>query len=200
MSYNIKISSVGEKFNLRELDNCIIDKAVKGDDEAFHKIVDHYTPELFRLAYSIVKNADDTEDILQETFLGAFRQITRFRRLSSLKTWLIRIMFNQIARLNRSQKTVKMISIEEINEDGEKIAELNKESPEREFEVKTDVRKMLSTLGNEYREIIILRELHRLSYGEIAQVLNIPIGTVESRLFRARQELKLRFKNYFDKT
>ncbi len=180
-----------KSINLRISDLELVRKAGQGEDTAFHELVDRYANDLFRLAYSLTGNADDAEDILQETFLGAFEHLRSFKGRSSVKTWLIRILVKQVAKYHRYWRIRKTKSIDEISESAKAVL------PARNHEFRMDINTMISTLSPHHREVIILRELQGFSYKEIAEALGIAPGTVESRLFRARQDLKERFKGYF---
>jgi RNA polymerase sigma-70 factor (ECF subfamily) len=184
------VISSREPNNLPISDLELVRKAGLGDDTAFHELVDRYANDLFRLAYALVGNADDAEDILQETFLGAFEHLRSFKGRSSVKTWLIRILVKQVAKYHRYWRLRETKSLDEISESVKTVL------PARDQELRMDIKTMISTLSPEHREIIVLRELQGYSYKEIAEILGIPPGTVESRLFRARQDLKDRFKDY----
>jgi RNA polymerase sigma-70 factor (ECF subfamily) len=156
------------------------------DDEAtFHDLVDRYTNEMYRLAVSLVGNAADAEDVVQETFSGAFQALPNFDGRSSVRTWLSRILVNQAAKWRRRRKVRRTV-----------VLDAAAPGPSPESGLRIDVLGALETLSPEHREIIALREFQGMSYEEIADVLGVPRGTVESRLFRARQELRDRLKAY----
>jgi RNA polymerase sigma-70 factor (ECF subfamily) len=168
-----------------------------GEPEAFHTLVDRYGARLFSAACALVGNATDAEDVVQETLAGAIKAAKNFRGEASLKTWLLRILMRQAASLRRSRKKWRLIptedpdSPEETSYDGGTTP-----GPTAAVDSRLDVTEMLKTLSPEHREVIVLRELEGLSYDEMAQAMGVPQGTVESRLFRARQELKRRFERY----
>ena len=167
-----------------------------GDESAFRLLVDRHAASLYGLACHALGSAADAEDVLQETFLGAFQRLSAFEGRSSVKTWLVRILLNHASKLRRSKRVRKAASLQENSEDVSQSAGPTFRSPAAAVESRIDVSAMLDTLSSEHREIVVLRELQQLSYDEIAEVLRIPRGTVESRLFRARQELKKRFGGY----
>jgi RNA polymerase sigma-70 factor (ECF subfamily) len=169
-------------------DSELIQHAQQGDPRAFELLVDRYAKTLFALAYSLLGNAADAEDALQETLIGAYRHVGKFEGRSSVKTWLTKILVRQVARVHRSRKNRRPVS----------IGEMEIERPDRAgiADGKMDVKQMLSVLSEEHREVMVLREIEGLSYEEMAEVLDVPRGTVESRLHRARQFLKERFANY----
>ncbi len=160
-------------------------KRRRDDEAAFHELVDRYANEMFRLAVSLVGNAADAEDVLQETFAGAFQAMPDFEGRSSVRTWLSRILVKQAAKWCRRRDVRRTVALD---------AAAPGPSPEQSLRI--DVLGSLETLSPEHREVIALREFQGMSYEEIAEVLGVPRGTVESRLFRARQELRDRLKAY----
>lgn len=173
----------------------MIRQAQRGETFTFQEIAKRYSTDLFKLAYSMIGNADDAEDILQETFIGAYRGIKKFKGFSSLKTWLIRILFNQIAKKRREQSRSCVTSIEDIHDLHN--SEMGKDNVKQRTSIlKMDLAVILESLPPEEREVIVLREMQGMSYAEISEALDVPIGTVESRLFRARQELREKCRDY----
>jgi RNA polymerase sigma-70 factor (ECF subfamily) len=176
----------------------IVRRVRDGDASAFDQIVDRFADELYAVACSLLGNRADAEDAVQETLLGAFRGVGTFQGRSSLKTWLYRILFNKASKARESRTRRRMAPLEAVTAGGgseEPARQVS--SPAEQFESSADVEQMLAALSPEHREVIILRELRQLSYDEIADVLSVPVGTVESRLHRARQDLKKKFDGYF---
>ena len=169
-------------------------RAIRGGDEAaFHELVDRHSENLYALAYSLLGSRSDAEDAVQETFLGAFRRAASFEGRSSLKTWLVRILVNQAYKTRRSRKVRRADSLDAGQPDDNR---LRIRSSGAAVESAIDVEAMLSTLSPEHREVIVLRELEGFTYEEMAAALGVPVGTIESRLYRARQELKQKFVGY----
>ncbi len=161
-------------------------KAAQGDAAAFHALVDRHSDRLFRIAIALVGNNADAEDVLQETLIGAFRSLKGFQGRASVKTWLTRILMIQAARFRRGRRKTEPISESEAAKTG----------GAQSVEAKMDVNAALTELSPEHRQVIVLRELEHLSYEEIAEVLEVPQGTVESRLHRARSALREKLKAY----
>jgi RNA polymerase sigma-70 factor (ECF subfamily) len=173
--------------------------ARRGDGSAFHDLIDRHAGWLFRVAVSMVGSREDAEDLLQEVFLAASRGLSRFEERSSVKTWLRSILLNHVSKLYRSRKVRKHWSLDdERGESARAQLEIGAATPAAATESKIDVQAMLQTLSEEHREVIILREIDGLSYEEMAKLLGVPRGTVESRLHRARQQLKDKFAGYLD--
>src|SRR6185312_6454166 len=169
----------------------------EGDQAAFRELVNRHGESLYGLACSVMGSTADAEDILQETFLGAFRRLGAFEGRSSVKTWLVRILLNHASKLRRSKKVRKAASLpDQVGPSDARDGAVETSSPASAVESKIDLDAMLGTLSPEHREVIVLRELQQLSYDEIAAALHIPFGMVESGLHRARQELKKRYEGY----
>jgi len=163
----------------------LLRRAGTGDSRAFHELLDRHAQRLYRLAVSLVDNATDAEDVVQETFIGAYRGLRSFEERASVKTWLTRILFTQAALMRRNRRRGSASSLDESASGGVLNADAT-----------IDVQAALRKLSPEHREILTLREFERMSYEEIAEVLNVPQGTVESRLHRARGELREKLKSY----
>jgi RNA polymerase sigma-70 factor (ECF subfamily) len=171
--------------HLCSLDADLLRRARSGDEAAWHEMVDRYGAYLYRLAFSLLGNGADAEDALQETFAGALRHLRDFEERSSVKTWLSRILVRQAARSHRSRGRHGWVPLDQ-----------GSEAVENRSDTRMDVLAGLDSLSPDHREVIVLRELQGMSYEEIADILAVPRGTVESRLFRARQILRERLKDY----
>jgi RNA polymerase sigma-70 factor (ECF subfamily) len=176
----------------------LIRSAARGYDSAFHELVDRHAKRLFRIAQALSSSRADAEDVLQETLIGAFKSIQRFDGRSSVKTWLTSIVMRQAAkgwhRSRHSRDTVS-ISSEHQQQDGEDSA-MAVRSDAEDVDRRMDLAAVLQHLTPQHRQIIVLREIEQLTYEEIAQTLGVPRGTVESRIHRARLELRQRLSVY----
>jgi len=172
----------------------LVQRIRAGDGAAFQALVERHGNGLFGLAYTLLGSAADAEDVVQETFLGAFRRLEAFEGRSAVKTWLTRILLNHVSKLRRSKRVRKAESTETPAASNDRS--LRTGSPAVAVDSRVDVMAMLDTLSPDHRQVIVLRELQGLSYEEIAEALGVPRGTVESRLHRARQELKQRYAGY----
>jgi RNA polymerase sigma-70 factor (ECF subfamily) len=170
-----------------------------GDPAAFRELVRRYGDDLYGLAFSLVGNAADAEDVVQQGFLGALNSIGRFEGRSSLRTWLHRIVLNQASKARRSRRARRAVSLDACGDSsGGGPGGVDGLPTVRPASVAVDGRldatTMLEALSPEHREVLVLRELQGLSYEEIAAALGVPRGTVESRLFRARRCLREQFE------
>jgi RNA polymerase sigma-70 factor, ECF subfamily len=176
---------------LEQTDRQLISRALRGDSSAFHKLVDQQAQHLFGMAYALLGNASDAEDVVQETFLAAFRGLSRFEQRSSFRTWLVAILGRQVALLRRKRRGKGTVALELVPGEGP-----TQPSLDENVDVRLDVAQLLQQLSPDHRNVLVLREYEGMSYDEIAQALKIPRGTVESRLYRARQELKDKLTGY----
>jgi RNA polymerase sigma-70 factor (ECF subfamily) len=175
----------------------LVRSAGSGDDDAFHTLIDRHAPTLFRVAQSLTRNRQDAEDLMQETFVGAYRGLKNFAGRSSVKTWLVQILTRQAAkawhrsRHHRSARSIDPSSDDENTGGGyDDDRSLTSESQTAAVDRRLDVMAVLKTISAPHREVLVLREMRGLSYEEIARVLEVPRGTVESRLSRARAEFR----------
>jgi len=187
-----------EDYKAREAgeDLLLLRRAGAGDGRAFHKLVDRHSGRLFGLAYSLLGNSADAEDVVQEAFAGAFKGISGFEGRSSVATWLTRILVLQAAKWRRDQSRPAEKAAGESLAGFPAGGRLGKESGAGAVERRLDLQAALNELSPEHKEVLILREFEGHSYEEIAQLLGVPRGTVESRLHRARGELRTRLKEY----
>ncbi len=166
----------------------LIAKASNGDREAFRFLVERYQSRLFSLAYALLGSREDAEDIVQESFVKAYLALRSFKGESSFYTWLYRIAYNMSLdfkrRLDRERTQVLDEAVLNLKAEGDPQRDLLRR--ERESFFKT----ALAEIGEEHRAVILLREVDGLSYEDIAKSIGISRGTVMSRLFYARQNLK----------
>jgi RNA polymerase sigma-70 factor, ECF subfamily len=171
----------------------LVEQAARGDAPAFATLMERHAPGLFRLAYALVGNRADAEDVLQEAFLGAYRGLRGFQGRSSVRTWLGQILVHQALALRRARQMRRGGVDSGANGPTEPAAE---PSATGEVDRREDVMQALVRLSPEHREAIVLREFEHMSYEQIAVTLGVPRGTVESRLHRARAELRTLLSAY----
>lgn len=179
-----------------------IQKALKGDQKAYEVIVNRYKDGLFLMLKKMVYDPIQAEDLVQETFLKAFKALESYNPEHAFSTWLYKIARNNCIDFIRKKK-LKTYSMEAPIEgkDGERQREYEDTetiTPEREIiqkERSNLIQLAIDDLPKKYHEAIVLRHQEDKSYEEIALLLNIPIGTVKARIFRAREMLKVALKN-----
>jgi RNA polymerase sigma-70 factor (ECF subfamily) len=180
----------------REVDQQLVERAQRGDKRAFELLVLKYQRKLGRLLSRFVRDSAEVEDVTQEAFIKAYRALPSFRGDSAFYTWLYRIGINTaknyLVALGRRAPTTTGFDNEEAEgfEDAEQLRDSS--TPESELEGKeiaATVNRAMDALPPDLRTAITLREIEGLSYEEIASVMNCPVGTVRSRIFRARDAI-----------
>lgn len=189
----------------REIDQALVERAQRGDQKAFGMLVDKYQRKLGRLLSRMVRDQAEVEDVVQESFIKAYRALPNFRGDSAFYTWLYRIGINTaknyLVSMGRRPQISQDVEIEDAEnfEDSEELR--TAETPETEMmtkEIAKTVNETMMALPDELRTAITLRELEGLSYEEIASLMNCPIGTVRSRIFRARETIATKLRPLLD--
>lgn len=180
----------------REVDQQLVERAQRGDKQAFGLLVSKYQRKLARLLSRLIRDPAEVEDVAQEAFIKAYRALPSFRGESAFYTWLYRIGINTaknyLVSQGRRAPTATEFDSEEAEtfEDGDQLRDIN--TPERMLQSKQigeTVNSAMEALPEELRTAIVLREIEGLSYEEIASIMECPIGTVRSRIFRAREAI-----------
>ena len=179
----------------REQEAAIVRKVLGGDANAFETLVLEYEKNVYNIALRMTGNSEDAADMTQEAFIKAYNSLQSFRGDSKFSVWLYRIVSNVCLDFLRSRNRRPTVSLSVEDDDGED-AQLDvadeSQSPELLLDRKLtreSVRRGLDSLPPDYRQILLLREIQGLSYDEIAQALGLEVGTVKSRIFRARKRL-----------
>ena len=179
----------------REEESRLVELLRQGDRGAFSELMEAYQKQVYLLALRTVGDPEDAADMTQEAFLRAWRSVGSFRGDSKFSVWLYRLTTNVCIDFLRSRGRKPTVSLTVENED-EETQELDvadeRFDPEAQFEraeLRRSVQRGLESLPEDYRMILILRELNGLSYAEIGETLQLEEGTVKSRLFRARKKL-----------
>ncbi|KAF1019502.1 MAG: ECF RNA polymerase sigma-E factor [Paracidovorax wautersii] len=190
-------------------DTELVRRTLDGDQRAFELLVIKYQRRIQRLIGRMVRDVDLVEDIAQETFIRAYKALGQFRGDAQFYTWLYRIAVNTAKKalvdLKRDPVLVES-ALRGASDDDETSRPENEpissETPEASLQAKeiaTAVNAAVEDLPEELRQAVILREIEGLSYDEIAEVMNCPIGTVRSRIFRAREAISARVKPLLDR-
>lgn len=189
----------------REVDQQLVERVQRGDKQAFGLLVAKYQRKLARLLSRLIRDPAEVEDVAQETFIKAYRALPSFRGDSAFYTWLYRIGINTaknflVSQGRRAPTTTDFDSEEaETFEDGDQLRDIN--TPERLMmtrQIGDTVNAAMEALPEELKTAIVLREIEGLSYEEIATIMDCPIGTVRSRIFRAREAISERLKPLLD--
>ena len=188
-----------------DTDLMLVERTVAGDQKAFELLVLKYQRRIERLIGRMVRDTDLVEDIAQETFIRAYRALAQFRGEAQFYTWLYRIAVNTAKKALVDLKRDPTVSESALRGGGDDEDETSAveneltsaESPETVLaakEIAAAVNSAMEALPEELRQAVTLREIEGLSYEEIAEVMNCPIGTVRSRIFRAREAISVRIK------
>ena len=189
----------------READQVLVERVQSGDKEAFGLLVAKYQRKLIRLVSRLVWNPAEAEDVAQETFIKAYRALPNFRGESAFYTWLYRIGVNTaknwLAANSRRVPTRSEVSSEDAEqyEGGELLRDVD--TPEQVLmskQIANVVNAAMERLPEDLKTAIVLREIDGMAYEEIAQVMDCPIGTVRSRIFRAREAIAKELRPLLD--
>jgi RNA polymerase sigma-70 factor (ECF subfamily) len=167
-----------------------------GDQEAYGELVLRYQDRIYNLCRKYVYDQDAALDIAQTAFIRAYRALGTFRQDARFSTWLYRIAVNEAISYTRKRKVRSAVSIDQ--EEGAIPVSGNTRAPEaglEQRETQRMVQRAIAELPEEYRIVILLRDIEDRSYDEIAEMMNVPLGTVRSRIHRARQDLREKLKD-----
>ncbi len=183
-------------------DEQLIARFQQGDVQAFDTLVRRYKDQLLNFVYRFVGNRSDAEDIVQETFLRVYKNKHYYKEIAKFSTWVYTIAGNLAKTELRRRKRHKIFSVSNfVNEERDYDIPDKEHSPERQVDgtIKEDIiQKAIEKLPPKFKEVIILRDVQGFAYEEISQILNIPLGTVKSRVNRGRLKLQDDLKFLFE--
>ncbi len=185
-------------------DEELVARAKAGDPDAFPQLLKKYNRRILRVGRNITNNDEDAEDVLQETFLKAYTHLDSFQGNSKFYTWLVRIAMNEALMKLRKRKGDKVISLDEQLDTGEDtitreiaVWEGNPEDRYSQEELRALLDKTVTSLPESFRSVFLLRDVEELSTEETAEILNLSIPAVKSRLLRARLQLREKLTRVF---
>ena len=180
----------------------LVRQTLCGNTSAYNGLVMRYQRQVYNLAYRMLGNAEDAGDLVQETFLRAYGALGSFRQDASFLTWLYKIASNLCIDQLRSRKARSALSLDvELEEGREPAADSRNCSPEElaiRDSVQDVVQRAITNLPEKYRVVVVMRHLQDMSVEEIANVLEMPTGTVKTHLFRAREMLRGRLRSVLE--
>tara|TARA_Y100001970_G_scaffold254880_1_gene331066 strand:- start:1278 stop:1901 length:624 start_codon:yes stop_codon:yes gene_type:complete len=198
------VKDTKKKLSNKEIDISLVRRAKKGDFVAFDLLVLKYQSRVISTVFKYVKEKQLAEDITQEAFIKSYKSINSFREESSFYTWIYRIAVNTAKNYLVSSNRRDEILMSDLSEDDSFNPEkLEVDSPQdllKASELRDLIYKTLSTLGEETRTALSLREFDGLSYEQIAEIVNCPVGTVRSRIFRGREMIEETVSKHMDKS
>jgi RNA polymerase sigma-70 factor, ECF subfamily len=183
-------------------ESALIDKCRKQDFEAFGKFVDAYQNRVFGFVRRMVNNPDDAADITQEVFIKAFQNFARFDARSSVRTWLFRIAYHlcvdRARKIDRTPDHVGLVGTEEGDEIDVADCRWQPDQIAMDSELYAVVDEGIKSMSEKLRSVLLLHDREDMPYDEIAKMLEVPVGTVKSRLFLARAHLQGVIQKYLD--
>jgi RNA polymerase sigma-70 factor (ECF subfamily) len=181
-------------------DEIIVERALTGDAEAFGELVRRWERRIFALTYGMLGREEDARDATQETFLAAFRSLRNFRGEAKVSSWLHRIAVNQCISRQRRAKVRSESALEDEQEtNAGSFAMPLSFSPAHVVEGRQQtaaVRRAINSLPVELRQVVVMKEFEELTFREIADVLDLPLSTVKSRLYTALKQLQMRLQKF----
>jgi len=181
-------------------DEIIVERALTGDAEAFGELVRRWERRIFALTYGMLGREEDARDATQETFLAAFRSLRNFRGEAKVSSWLHRIAVNQCISRQRRAKVRSESALEDEQEtNAGSFAMSVSYSPAHVVEGRQQtaaVRRAINSLPVELRQVVVMKEFEELTFREIADVLDLPLSTVKSRLYTALKQLQMRLQKF----
>lgn len=184
-------------------DEELVQRAQRDDERAFGELVNRYETKVYSLALKMLRNPEDAEDVLQDTFLRAYRGIKAFQGNSTFSTWVYRITANS-ALMKLRKKQLPTVSIDDADEREApiNIADWAPGPVERLMteETRVAMEDAIEALPPEFRQVFILRDVEELSNAEVAEVLDLSVAAVKSRLHRARLKVRNRLAQYFSES
>jgi RNA polymerase sigma-70 factor, ECF subfamily len=174
-------------------DRRLIEQCLGGRRDAFGELVSRYQARLYNVVIRLVDHADDAADVVQDAFLNAFQSLPSFKGDAEFFTWLYRIAFNSAISLKRRKRAT--VSLDAGGPDGgidpDDPSEYVKPGQAlQRMEDEAQLQEAMSRLSSEHREVLVLKDIEGMKYEDIAEILGVPIGTIRSRLHRARLELR----------
>jgi RNA polymerase sigma-70 factor, ECF subfamily len=174
----------------------LIHRVQSGDTEAFDELMKRYAASVYKVAYSLTRNHADADDMSQETFIRAYRAIARFDEHYQFYTWVRRIAVNLCFNHLKRGKKFRFVPLPQSDGDAESVDIADPKAPAADSGLRRDLDQALTKLPPDQRAVFVLRTDEEMSYEEISKTLRIPVGTVMSRLNRAREKLRELLREY----
>lgn len=186
-----------------EEDEMLVRRAQRGQREAFDVLVERYKGRLYGVVYHMLGNHEDANDMVQDSFLNAYRNLTRFKNESSFYTWIYRVAVNRTINFMRRNRRRTEYSLDDfdaaIQTDPEFVEMMSHATPSREMgliELQEQLNAALQKLSDTHRAVVVMHDIQGMSHADIAQAMKCSEGTVRSRLFYARQQLQGLLSDY----
>jgi RNA polymerase sigma-70 factor (ECF subfamily) len=167
------------------MDYTILQKAQQGDKNAYKGIVSYYKSDVYRFCYSLLREPEASKDLAQETFITAYGKMSLYKPTGSFKAWLCRIAYHQFLNIREKQKR-RNEYFSAIEEELEFLATINSEQQEKPQDTEGIIKQAMENISEDYRLCLSMKYLNNMSLQQIAETLNLPLGTVKVRIFRGK--------------
>ncbi|MFO8056393.1 MAG: sigma-70 family RNA polymerase sigma factor [bacterium] len=183
-------------------DEVLVEEVREGRERALEELIERYRSRVYRLAYRFTSEKEDAEEVVQEVFMTLYRKLDRFEGKSSFSTWLYRVTVNASLMKLRGQGQAELVSIDELSEDH---FQHDEEGPNPDETIMTEealsrIERAVGRLPDEFKTVVILRDIEGFSNEETAQILDISTAAVKSRVHRGRAYLRKRLKDLYEET
>lgn len=196
------VSAQGEGDDAPDETTTLVRAVLEGDKQAYNRLVLLYQSRIYNLAFNYVKNDEEAKDLAQDIFVTAYKALHKLRDDTKFGAWLYQIGLNHCRNRYKRLKRRGYFTNKSLDDDESSLQLSGGETPEKELEQQRTinlVRDTIATLNDSEKEIIMLRDLQGMPYEEIGEILDIPLGTVKSKLSRARTSLKNKLKRFYPK-
>jgi len=202
--YKARTGFMGEKkMSRKEVDQALVDKFIAGDNSSFEELLNNYASKIYAMALRLTKNPEDAEEVLQDVFVAVYRKIEGFQGKSSFSSWLYRVTVNASFMKLRKNRQDKSVKFDDLGVKGQEAlmprttSSQDVDSLTYRHEMRDRLEEAVNTLPDEYRPVFTLRDVDGLTTQEVANVLQLTVPAVKSRLHRSRLLLRRRLKDYY---
>ena len=181
---------------LEDQERLLIERAAKGDQQAFSDLFYQYKEMVYRVVYRLLGNSEETNDAVQQTFIELYKSLPGYAGKSKFTTWLYRIAVNVSIQFFRKRRTTDRMQT--FNPELHSDKDMDSDLPIEKKELRTQIEQALNTLHIRKRTVVILHDMENRTMEEISEIIGVPVGTIKSRLFYGREELKKKLERILE--